>query len=152
VWRQKCRYEDLSAQLCTHRYLTACEPCARAGTPKPLIYERVKHRFLDFAANITHHAMDDTTWRQQFSWERELTSGSQEDVWGNELLHHQIIYEELPKQFAHWSDSDLVVYADMDELPDEDLLLHLKHCELKPDVALPINSNAGGQQHAGWPA
>jgi hypothetical protein len=92
--------------------------------------------------------MDDTTWRHQFSWESGLTSGSQENLWGNEQLHHQIIYEELPKQYANLSDSDLVMYGDMDELPDEDLLLHLKHCELKPDVTLPINSNAGGQQLA----
>lgn len=113
------------------------------GTPKPLIYEHVKHHFLEFAENITHHVLDDTTWRMQFSWHNGTTSTATGDVWANEAQHHQQIYRELPKQFAGWSDSDLVVYGDMDEMADEDLLLHLKHCELRPDVKEPINSNTG---------
>jgi hypothetical protein len=107
------------------------------------MYERVKHHFLDFEENITHHVLDDTTWRRQFSWRNATTSTATQHVWANEAQHHAAINREVPKQFADWSDSDLVVYGDMDEMADEDLLLHLKHCELKPDKVEPINSNIG---------
>lgn len=106
----------------------------------------MKHHFLEFVENITHHVLDDTTWRKQFSWSNGTTANETGDVWANEAQHHQVIYQELPKQFAGWADNDLVVYGDMDEMADEDFLLHLKHCELKQGLQEPIHSNAG--EHA----
>ncbi|WIA15627.1 hypothetical protein OEZ85_002254 [Tetradesmus obliquus] len=149
VWASRFSFESYLLVFRLHTYkdlvdnffTSESSRLAYTGTPKPLIYESVKHHFLDFMENITHHVLDDTTWRKQFSWRTGTTTTATGVVWDNELRHHQAIYRELPKQFAGWADSDLVVYGDMDEMADEDFLLHLKHCELKPGLQEPIHSN-----------
>jgi hypothetical protein len=107
----------------------------RLGTFKPLMFDRFKHKLQPFLDKVTHFVLDSTRATNPNS-----DQVSKED-WKGEI-HERAVFYKFLHNLDFMSDDDLLVYGDLDELADEDYLYHLKHCSLKPDLPMPLNSNA----------
>jgi hypothetical protein len=107
----------------------------RFGTFKPLIFDRFKYKLQPFLDKVTHFILDSTR-------AIDPNSGQVNAVdWKGEI-HERAVFYKFLHNVDFLSDDDMLIYGDFDELADEDLLYHLKHCSLKADIPMPINSNA----------
>lgn len=114
---------------------------SQRGLPKPLYFPLAEDRYARFRSKILHVVIDDvegmsvrttnsTTGIENIG---EPNTGVVLDIRSKRLM-------TLQEKFAIKPD-DIIVYGDLDEIPSAELLLHMKHCQLKqPNFHLNVNS------------
>jgi hypothetical protein len=55
----------------------------------------------------------------------------QGDDWKVEHFTRELLWTKFVKGFGMPEDNDILIHGDLDEIPDSDLIYHLKHCEAK---------------------
>jgi len=102
---------------------------------KPLVFSRNFERFLRFRHKIIHIVLDDSDADAINKIQNPLSS----DDWSLEKQQRKILWNTFRKLVPDISSEDLIIHGDADELPQADIINHLKYC--KPKV-LPLMTQA----------
>ncbi|KAJ3269032.1 hypothetical protein HDV01_001931 [Terramyces sp. JEL0728] len=98
------------------------------NTKKPLVWERIKYKpeFLPFSDMVVHLVVDDSP-----------IAVGEVDIWQMERFQER----ERWKKFLEWngatkyfSDTDVLGFGDLDEVPSAQVLTELKNCQFKKDI------------------
>ena len=97
-----------------------------AGFVKPLFYNENKHLFEKFKDKIIHIIVDD------FSFKHPNIDFTKDNQWENERYQRNCIKKGLDK--LRLNNQDLIIIADLDEIPDPNTLLKIKQQNIKINI------------------
>jgi beta-1,4-mannosyl-glycoprotein beta-1,4-N-acetylglucosaminyltransferase len=91
------------------------------GNSKPLFYNENKHLFEKFSNKIIHIIVD-------LPFNKDKINISNDDQWTNEIFQRNCISQgiDILKNQNQLNDNDYIIIADVDEIPDPQILLKLR--------------------------
>lgn len=100
------------------------------GKDKPLFFQENKHLFETFMNKIVHIIVDDFPYKQGI-----INNIGHQDVWKNEFFQRNAISRGIDKLNTEQvlMEKDILVIADLDEIPDPNTLRKIKTREMKVD-------------------
>lgn len=107
--------------------------------PKPMIYDKIKHLIPeDQRQRIIYFPIKSDYKSWDAPWHENIPFG---DLFNDEKADREMLWRHL-RGLSEYNDDTVVTYGDADEFPSDDLLFHLKNCELKRSAPLPFASSA----------
>jgi len=92
------------------------------GKEKPLIFQMNQHLFEEFKAKIIHIVVKD------FPHKYPQIQFKNQEQWANEYHQRSAIMRGFEK--IKYTDEDILIIADVDEIPDRDTLLKIKNRQI----------------------
>ncbi|CAL8130204.1 unnamed protein product [Orchesella dallaii] len=106
------------------------------GVGKPLIWERLKEqpRFEKFVPKVVHLVLDDEELlKVQLETVKEEEGQIKDSIYNIEAFQEKMRW----LKFLRWNnitkffgDEDILGFGDVDEIPNRNVIFHLKHCEM----------------------
>ena len=97
------------------------------GKPKNLFYQDNKHLFEKFNEKIIHIVVD-------LPLDYDKINFTNDEQWCNEIFQRNCISQGIDKIKDQLSDHDYIIIADVDEIPDPNILLKIKNNVIKNDI------------------
>jgi len=96
-----------------------------SGNEKVLFYEKNKQKFEKFKTKIIHIVLDD------FPFKYPNIDYSKNEQWINEQYQRNEIKKGIEK--LNLDNEDIIILSDLDEIPDYNILFHIKNYNFKLD-------------------
>lgn len=97
-------------------------------------FQRQRHRFQSFASRIMYYDVDTCPeYKKPVDDHRNRSDRSKDGHgWDIQNPHRACIWSEALKRFKELPDDALVIFGDLDEVPNGEVIYHVKHCEINP--------------------
>ncbi|CAK9004166.1 unnamed protein product [Durusdinium trenchii] len=101
------------------------------GDAKPRLFQRNRQRFQAFENTTLYLDMERCSNYLKAINETRAQHGQKQVFWAIETRQRQCLWSLLELDQPHLPDETLIIFTDMDEIPNGELMLAMKYCEWK---------------------